>query len=902
LIGRDAERAELIRGLENALAGHGSIVLVGGEPGIGKTRLTQELLADARERGFFGLVGHSYEGEGAAPYVPFVETLEYTARVVPPAAFRRALGDAAPEVAKLMPELRRLFADIPPPIELPPEQQRRFLFNAYLEFTQRSCAITPLAVVLEDLHWADEPTLQLLQHLAQAIPTERFFVVGTYRDVELDVTRPFARTLETLLRERLASRISLRRLGASGVESMLHSLSGQPPPASLSRVLFAETEGNPFFVEEVFQHLSEEGQLFDADGKWRSDLRFDSLRVPESVRLVVGRRFERLGERTRRVLTTASIMGRTFSLALLEALEASGPDEVVDALEEAERAQLVVAEPAGREARFRFAHELIRQTLAEALSLPRRQRLHARVAEAIERVYGPGFEKHAPALAHHLYQAGAAADAEKTSVYLLLASDQARVAAAHEDSLAHLDNALSLWQGEVSARVADIHSRRAVALRSLGRVKEAVEAFESAISLFRSAGDFDRMVANAIDLGWVKAWNADFEAVLGLVQRAFEEVQGMPPKLACRLQLLRAVSLTNTGDLDQGFTMFAEARKIQQLLDEPDLSRECAHTETFLCWESMQLQRAVEIRREMVRRSRAAGHLWSELDSAYMEPFFNLYCGRPTEAARLVEEGSLLAERIGHQSIVWVFKIARTIETVCRGDLDTADRLAADCLLFSRTTAGGWRFLSETLSGEVAFLRGRTGEALAHLREATEIEPRTYWSGFSASSLLWALAHEGSGAAEAMLNDTRWQLPDRGRIPKFGDWFALAAVVEALALIGRREKAAGLLESAEDFVATGVQYLRCQMSSTVAGIAAACAREWSRAEEHHRLAVRQADAAYAVSRPHARFWYADMLLARDAHGDRARARTLLSEALSLYESLGMPGFARRTSARLAADA
>lgn len=169
-----------------------------------------------------------------------------------------------------------------------------------------------------------------------------------------------------------------------------------------------------------------------------------------------------------------------------------------------------------------------------------------------------------------------------------------------------------------------------------------------------------------------------------------------------------------------------------------------------------------------------------------------------------------------------------------------------------------------------------------------------------ALSLLWALAHEGSPAAETVLRDIPWQMPKRGRIPKFGDWFALAAVVEALALLGRREEAAALIEPAEDFVGTGVQYLRSQMSSTIAGIAATCAREWSRAEAHHQLAIRQADAAYRVSQPHARLWYADMLLSRNAPGDRERARSLLSEALSLYESMGMPGFARRTSARLAA--
>ena len=154
-----------------------------------------------------------------------------------------------------MPEHRLIFADIPPPFELPPEQQRRFLFNAYREFMQRSCAVTPVVVVLEDLHWADEPTLLLLQHLAQTIPTMPLFVVGTYRDVELDVTRPFAQTLETLVRQRVASRVSLHRLPASGVEAMLRELGGQPAPSSLSRVIFRETEGNPFFVEEVFHQV-----------------------------------------------------------------------------------------------------------------------------------------------------------------------------------------------------------------------------------------------------------------------------------------------------------------------------------------------------------------------------------------------------------------------------------------------------------------------------------------------------------------------------------------------------------------------------------------------------------------------------------------------------------------------
>jgi len=245
MVGRDVERAELVRHLDAALAGTGGVVLIGGEPGIGKTRLTEELLAEARRRGATGRVGHCYEMQGSPPYVPFVEILERTVRVVPPAALRRLLGDDAPEVARLMPELRRMFTDIPPPIELPAEQQRWYFFNAYHAFVDRSCRLAPIVAVFEDLHWADEPTLQLLLHVAQAASSMPLLLIGTYRDVELEVTRPFANVLESLLRQRLATRMVLRRLPASGVDALLEAMSGCPAPPSFARVVFRETEGNP---------------------------------------------------------------------------------------------------------------------------------------------------------------------------------------------------------------------------------------------------------------------------------------------------------------------------------------------------------------------------------------------------------------------------------------------------------------------------------------------------------------------------------------------------------------------------------------------------------------------------------------------------------------------------------
>ncbi|MBM3754589.1 MAG: hypothetical protein FJW38_11490 [Acidobacteria bacterium] len=558
LIGREAERAELLQHLEDAMAGRGSMVMIGGEPGVGKTHLINSVLDEARRRGAYANIGHCHEMEGSPPYVPFIEMLERTSQTAPRAGWRAALGDSASEIARLMPELRRMYADIPPAIELPPEQQRRYLFNAYREYIERAAKNTPIVLVFEDLHWADEPTLLLMQHVVQIVSATPLLLIGTYRDVDLEVNRPFAKTLEAMVRQKQATRISLRRLGVDGVEAMLAAMSGQTPPPSLARVVFAETEGNPFFVEEIFRHLEEEGKLFDETGKWRPGLRADQLQVPEGVRLVLGRRLDRLGAGARKILTTAAVIGRSFSLRLLEALENAQPDAALDAVEEAERAHLVTAEPVGRETRYRFVHELVRQTLAETLSLPRRQRLHARVAEAIESVYATNLEAHASPLAHHLYQAGAAVDPEKTSNYLELAARKARAGAAHEEALQHLENALSLWEGEEILRVAELTMQKGEALRSLGRTDESIASLETSIGMFEAAGAAAQMAKASFSLASIHAWRLDYAAVERIIERAIECPGAEQPDLRLYLLSLQAAAWSASGDVSRAAKLWGE--------------------------------------------------------------------------------------------------------------------------------------------------------------------------------------------------------------------------------------------------------------------------------------------------------------------------------------------------------
>jgi tRNA A-37 threonylcarbamoyl transferase component Bud32/tetratricopeptide (TPR) repeat protein len=894
LIGREQEFGELRRSMEEALAGRGSLVMIGGEPGIGKTHLTAALLDEAKRRGAFAVRGHCYEMEGAPPYVPFIEMLEYSARTAPRESLRSSLGDDAPEVAKLMPELRNMYPDMPAAIQLPPEQQRRFLFNAYRSFVERSARLTPIVAVFEDLHWADEPTLLLLQHVAQALSTTQMLLIGTYRDVELETTRPFAKTLETLLRQKQATRMSLRRLAVGGVECMLAALSGQTPPPSLARVVFEETEGNPYFVEEIFRHLSEEGKLFDEGGKWRPGLRVDQLHVPEGVRLVLGRRLDRLGVDARRVLTTAAVIGRSFSLRLLEELENQQPDAALDAIEEAEHAHLVTAEPAGRETRYRFVHELVRQTLAETLSLPRRQRLHARVADAIERVYAANLEAQASSLAHHLYQAGAASDPEKTTTYLILAAQRARAGAAHEEALAHLENALTLWEGEENVIVAELTEQKAAALQSIGRRDEAVTNYQAAITLFENVGSAVKAAKAGLVLSIMQGWHVEHAAAVRTADRALERLGSADPGLRIGLLAIRAICISDNGDFSGVARLIPEVEEFSGAAGEPAAAFiDCMRSVIYV--HSMQWQQVETNARRTADCYRACGHLWTVAELECIAGYA-LFCGHPAEIAARLPAAMRLAERVGHHNAFWVAKFLSGMLSIARGDLSSAETDLEETLNFGVAHQIAWNFSGHTLRGEAASLRGNIREAERWISGRTE--PRTFLFGWSDAALFAIFAESNDDRAWKAWTDRRWKFPRTGELNSAGDWNALERSVIGLASMGKNEEAAALRPLTEELVKTepwaGYSLLPFR---TAAGIAAACAGDWSAAEAHHLTAIHQADTApYRTAQPLTREWYAAMLLER---GQTAKARGLLAESLTMYESMGMPFHAKRASEKLA---
>jgi eukaryotic-like serine/threonine-protein kinase len=382
--------------------------LLGGSMGVGKTRLATEVAAYAADQGFLALIGHCYEREEPCPYLPFAEIIETALSQAPSLQeFRQWLGDTAAELALILPRLRRLFPDILPPPELPPQQMRRSLFQSLTECLARVSRRMPLFLILDDLQWADEATLALVHYLATRVGQLPVIIIGTYRDSRLDTSPALGRTLEELLRMGLRP-LKLAGLSEDAVGQLLQHLSHREPPLQLVRVIYAETQGNPFLVEELYRHLVAEGRMFDEAGALRADVSVAEIGVPDNVRLVLERRLERLGEEARSVLTAAVAIAPCFGFRLLQMLQdRTALDDLLVSLEQAQRLGLLVSRGDGQGASFAFAQELVRQTLLATISAPRRQLLHVRTTEALELAHPLTESKQAVAIAQHVRQVGA---------------------------------------------------------------------------------------------------------------------------------------------------------------------------------------------------------------------------------------------------------------------------------------------------------------------------------------------------------------------------------------------------------------------------------------------------------------------------------------------------------------
>src|SRR5919204_3609871 len=367
--GGEPELAELMAGFDDAFAGRGRLFLVVGEPGIGKSRLAEEVMRHARARGARVLVGRCWEAGGAPAYWPWLQALRTYVRESDQATLRAQLGAGAADLAQIVPELRERFPDLPEPAATESEGARFRLFDATAEFVRNASGQQPIVVVLDDLHAADAPSLLLLRFLARELNSMHTLVVGAYRDVDPTLRDPLREFLAEVSREPATRRLSLRGLDESDVEQYVELTASEIASPELAATLHQGTEGNPLFLGETVRLLSLEGVPSDSTAPVR-------VAIPQTVREVIARRLSHLSEPCRRALLIASVLGREFALAALARMSDLPDNELLDPLDEAIAARVLSDVTGSAPPRLRFAHIMIRDTLYDGIPAARRVRLH----------------------------------------------------------------------------------------------------------------------------------------------------------------------------------------------------------------------------------------------------------------------------------------------------------------------------------------------------------------------------------------------------------------------------------------------------------------------------------------------------------------------------------------------
>ena len=768
--------------------------------------------------------------------------------------------------------------------------------------TARAARTRPQLLVFEDLHWADESTLALFIYLAIRIAQLPVVIVGTYRSGYSDSNPALVRTLEELIRFGVRPQ-RLSGLSKDSVAKMLNGLSHREAPESLLSLIYEESQGYPFFVEEVYRHLIEEGKIFDAAGQFRTDLKLDESDVPENVRLIISRRIDRLYESEKRAITAAAVIGRSFSFQLLTAVSQIDVDELFSVIEKAQQMGIIVPSSEGPERPFTFRHELVRQTLLVGIAAPRRQQLHAAVAEAIERLYPGAVNQHAGEITDHLLKAGSFAVRQRLVHWLTLAGKGALEAAAFEEARHIFRSALSHQDGVEPQERADLLVSLALAEQGLERWDAVFAHLHEALDIYVSLGDRVMVGKSFTELTGAFNRSGRFEEATQVAQRGLDYFSQADAKVdRARLLASLAQAHSNAARYEPAHEALREALNIASLLSDPKLQARLLGTRSMVNFHFFRFREAAA---DALLSEQVVGSDALPQRSLRTQHQISLYLGRLEEVARIAEELEPLARKNGQSHTVamsismraWaefaktpdLAKLETGLQWVPKSDQNVCYAL--------------WDLLSEVQLSLVDFFRGNWASALLHARASCRPEIGSSLEGLGVGTLFRQMAYAGDrDGAFAILDEKHAWLPVSGQQNTMGSWLMLACVIEGLVMLGERSQAAHLYPLTRQLVDTGAILLWkvSRFAQTIAGVAAAAAGQWEAAEQHFQIATQQSESLpHRLEQTELRRFHATMLIYCSAAGDREKAQKLLSEALQSYERIGMPRHVEMTQTLLA---
>ena len=684
--GRQGELDTMVAAWRDAASGTPRVVLIAGEPGIGKTRLAAETAQLAHAGGAIVLYGRSDEEMGV-PFQPFVEALGYFVTHSPPDGLRDRLGRHAGELVRLVPELAERLHGLPALLRSDPETERYRLFDAVTAWLVAAAAERPLVIVLDDLHWAPKPTLLMLRHVIRvatgsAEPT-RLLLIATHRDTEMEQAHPLGEFLADLRRMVHSQRLVLGGVNEAGVVAFVERALGHSADEAgrrLARAVHAETEGNPFFVSEVLRHLVESGAAFQRGGRWASDQILAQIGIPEGVREVIGQRLARLSRAANDVLTVAAIAGRDFDLATLAGASELPEDALLAVLDDAARARLVEEMGVGR---FRFAHALIRSALYDAASATRRAHLHRRIGEAIE----ARRPDDVTALAYHFGEA-AADHTSKAMDYSVRAGDQAAAGLAHDQAVVFYLRALALLDAMTrpdSAQRCELLIRLGEAQRNAGDAAFRQTLLDAAAIAARLK-DAERLaravVANT--RGWVSASGLVDSERVAMLEASLSALGLEDSSVRARVLATLVSELLFSADRERLRELDGEALAIARRLGEPATLAHVLGQRYIAMWGLNTLGERLATTAEHLELAALLDDPIVRWWASERRAFAALEAGDIVEVDQQLSALKQLAEDLGRPGLQWELTLAQSWRDLLAGRVAAAEQSATKAFEISQ--------------------------------------------------------------------------------------------------------------------------------------------------------------------------------------------------------------------------
>ena len=919
-VGRDDLLAQLVRLRKETVVGACRAALLGGEPGIGKTRLATALAEAAHTDGAIVLAGRCDEDLGV-PFQPFVEALQhYAAHAATP-----RLGRFGGELSRLVPEISEMIPGLAPPMRSDPETERYRLFDAVAAWLADVSAEAPVLLVIDDLQWAAKPTLLLMRHVLRSAEPLRLLVVVTYRDSELRRDHPLTEFMADLRRLDGVERFSLTGLDRAGVSAFLeeaagHRLSGANE--ALPAAVWVETEGHPFFVAEVVRHLVETGRLEQRDGRWIMTGSVEELGIPDGVREVVGQRLTRLSEKANRALTIGAVAGLEFEPAVVRVAAEFAEDDLIAALEEGVGARLLSEVPGGG-SRYRFAHALVRATLYDGLSGPRRVAVHRRVAGAIESVHGRALDDYLPALAHHCARAavlGEEATAVRAMDYAARAGDRALAQLAHDQAAAYYRQALELLDefagvGSPTDGI-DVEGRRVELLIGLGEAQRRAGDAEHRATLLDAAerarrrGDANALARAALANcrpGYVSSAGAMDADRVGVLEAALEAI-GRPAEApgttgaangAVRARLLAELGLQLVyGDRQRQRRVAAseEALALARTVDDPATLVHVLVSRFFAINAPSTLGERLADTAELLTLVETMDDPQARFLAHWVRARVLLETGDVASARFHGDAAVAVADDLGQPTFRWMAGWTHVGQLLLAGRLEEAERVAREA--FEIAAGGGQADVAIVYAAQRYMIRSEQGrldeieaEFSARVEDVVELLP-----GASAwVALLHCEAGRLNRAHEALapIIDRSYDLPEDVL------WLGLSQVTaEVVHYLDDRAAAAVLLDRLGPYarlfsniagMSVGYTvYFLGLLETTLGRLDAGIAHFADAAEVYERVGAPAFLARTQVA-------WARSLLARRSPGDAEQAHTLLTEAVTVAREHGFVSVERRAA-------